>query len=214
MTDSPSIHLPSDPKEQSILDNLLTLRDDLSLLKQDRSTYIRADDVVKSYEILIKQVRALNDVRKESGKPQEQNRLDTVLEDCFQLISLAFMTIGRNNEAPATYSLSSTMKRLLDHLVEAGFYSYKDLNSMEAQIQIMRESLQRGQEVYCSELINLLSTRLDYCSKVLIDLKARIPKLCQVLSPEWEKLVSILRSLAAANTRSCVGTARSRIGIG
>lgn len=27
--------------------------------------------------------------------------VDNVLEDCFQLISLFFLTIGRNNEAPA-----------------------------------------------------------------------------------------------------------------
>ena len=213
MTDSPSIHLPSDPKEQDILDHLLALRDELSLLKQNRSKYIRSDDVVKCYDILITQVHALNDVRKKEGQPEEQTRVDTVLEDCFQLISLAFMTIGRNNEAPATYSLSSTMKRLLDHLIEAGFYSYKDLNSMEGQILIMRDSVKRGEGTYSSDLTDLLSTRLDYCSRVLIDLKTRIPKLCQVLSPEWEKLVSILRSLAAANTRSCVGIVRSRVGI-
>lgn len=29
--------------------------------------------------------------------------VDTVLDDCFQLISLFFLTIGRNNEAPAAY---------------------------------------------------------------------------------------------------------------
>ena len=27
--------------------------------------------------------------------------VDRILEDCFQLISLFFLTIGRNNEAPA-----------------------------------------------------------------------------------------------------------------
>lgn len=27
--------------------------------------------------------------------------VDTVLDDCFQLISLFFLTVGRNNEAPA-----------------------------------------------------------------------------------------------------------------
>lgn len=27
--------------------------------------------------------------------------VDTVLDDCLQLISLFFMTVGRNNEAPA-----------------------------------------------------------------------------------------------------------------
>jgi hypothetical protein len=27
--------------------------------------------------------------------------VDKILDDCFQLISLAFMAIGKNNEAPA-----------------------------------------------------------------------------------------------------------------
>lgn len=27
--------------------------------------------------------------------------VDNVLDDCFQLISLLFLTVGRNNEAPA-----------------------------------------------------------------------------------------------------------------
>jgi hypothetical protein len=31
--------------------------------------------------------------------------VDTVLDDCFQLISLAFMTIGKNFETPAMYVL-------------------------------------------------------------------------------------------------------------
>lgn len=124
MTDSPAVQVPLDPQEQHVLDNLLNLRDELSLLKQDRSTYIRSSDVINFYEALIEQVHALNDIRHQDGKPQEQNRgaigttskcdlqhaeltgtkVDTVLEDCFQLISLAFMTIGRNNEAPALYA--------------------------------------------------------------------------------------------------------------
>lgn len=29
--------------------------------------------------------------------------VDNVLDDCFQLISLFFLTIGRNNEAPAVW---------------------------------------------------------------------------------------------------------------
>ena len=31
--------------------------------------------------------------------------VDNVLDDCFQLVSLFFLTIGRNNEAPAVYVL-------------------------------------------------------------------------------------------------------------
>ena len=29
--------------------------------------------------------------------------MDNILDDCFQLISLLFLTVGRNNEAPAVY---------------------------------------------------------------------------------------------------------------
>ena len=36
--------------------------------------------------------------------------VDKVLDDCFQLISLSFMTIGRNKEAPAVYATLSTIK--------------------------------------------------------------------------------------------------------
>ena len=74
MTDSPAIHAFIDPKEQSILDSLLYLRDKLSLLKQDKSTYIKSHDVLDLYEEVVEQVQLLNNVRKEDDKPFEQNR--------------------------------------------------------------------------------------------------------------------------------------------
>ena len=121
MTDSPAVHAPLDPREEPILSRLLDLRDQLSLLKQDRSNYIKSNDVIHLYDQVIEQVHLLNTIREEHAKPLENNRgeglecllyleldhmltvftVDTVLEDCFQLISLFFLTIGRNNEAPA-----------------------------------------------------------------------------------------------------------------
>ena len=74
MTDSPAVHAPLDPKEQPILDSILYIRDQLSLLKQDKSTYIKSHDVVALYDQTIKQVHTLNDIRQEHGKPLEQNR--------------------------------------------------------------------------------------------------------------------------------------------
>ena len=65
----------------------------------------------------------------------------------------------------------------------------------------MRTNIKRGAEEYSPHLITLLSNRLDNCQAVLDELKASIPKLCEALSPEYEKLVSILRSMAAVNTR-------------
>ncbi len=74
MTDSPAVQAPLDPKEAPILDHVLFLRDKLSLLKQDKSTYIKSHDVLALYEEVIEQVHMLNTARQEHGKPLEQNR--------------------------------------------------------------------------------------------------------------------------------------------
>ena len=74
MTDSPAFQAPLDPKEQPILDRLLHLRDELSLLKQDKSTYIKSHDVIIVYDQVIEQVHSLNTIREDHGKPLEQNR--------------------------------------------------------------------------------------------------------------------------------------------
>lgn len=74
MTDSPAVQAPLDPKEQPILDQILIIRDKLSILKRDRSTYIKSHDVLELYDQLIQQVHLLNVVREEQDKPLEQNR--------------------------------------------------------------------------------------------------------------------------------------------
>ncbi|MCJ1255538.1 hypothetical protein MMC24_003354 [Lignoscripta atroalba] len=211
MTDSPAVKAPLDPEEQPILDSVLYIRDRLSLLKQDRSTYIKSHDVLQLYEQVIEQVHLLNVIRKEHDKPLEQNRgrsiqrahlpVDNVLDDCFQLISLFFLTIGRNNEAPAVYSMTSTIRRLLDHLKEASFFSAKDLESIGNTFDSMRETLQRGKETYSPHLLTLLENRLNTCQNILAELQASLANLSPELSPVHEKLISILRSIAAANTR-------------
>ena len=74
MTDSPAVQAPLDPKEQPILERVLQLRDHLSLLKQDKSTYIKSHDVIALYDQVIEQVHSLNIIREDHGKPLEQNR--------------------------------------------------------------------------------------------------------------------------------------------
>ncbi|KAL8874270.1 MAG: hypothetical protein Q9174_000390 [Haloplaca sp. 1 TL-2023] len=201
MSDSPAVQAPLDPKEQPILDRILSIRDKLSLLKQDRSTYIKSHDVLGLYESLIEQVQLLNVIREEHDKPLEQNRVDSVLDDCFQLVSLFFLTIGRNNEAPAVYSMTSTCKRLLDHLKEAAFYSPKDLEHVTQKLDSMQDTLERGEESHSPHLLKLLGNRLDTCRNQLADLKLPLADLSPELTPTYERLVSILRSISAANTR-------------
>lgn len=72
MTDSPAPRIPLDPKEQPILDKLLAVRTKLELLKQDRSTYVKSQDVIDLYNEVNEQVLILNEVR--TTKRLEQNR--------------------------------------------------------------------------------------------------------------------------------------------
>ncbi|KAF2719511.1 hypothetical protein K431DRAFT_305110 [Polychaeton citri CBS 116435] len=200
MTDSPAYRLPLDPKEQPLLDRLYVIRDKLALLKQDRSTYVKSQDVVAAYNELIEQVEALNAVR--VNKRDEQNRVDIVLDDCFQLISLFFLTIGRNHEAPAVYSAVSTVKRLLDHLKEAGFYSGKDLDSIASHIKQWQQSVERGKADHSPHMMTLVEARINVCMHTLHELQESLSRLDPEMYGTYEQLVSILRSLSACNTRS------------
>ncbi|KAF2196739.1 hypothetical protein GQ43DRAFT_484694 [Delitschia confertaspora ATCC 74209] len=200
MADSPAVRAPLDPKEQPILDKLLSIRTRLELLRQDRSTYVKSSDVVDLYDEVIEQVVVLDGLR--TSNRHELNRVDTVLDDCFQLISLSYLTIGKNHEPPAVYAALSTMKRLLDHLKEATFFSPKDLESIGSRLQEFREYCQRGQGKYSPHLLSLLEARIEICEKILADLELALSQLTPELAPQYDKLVSILRSLSACNTRS------------
>jgi len=187
-----------------MLDRLLMLRDELALMKQDRSTYVKSSEVVQIYTQVVDQVRHLNTVRTRERKPLEQNRLDYVLDDCFQLISLFFLACGKNDEIPALYAESSTLKRLLDHLKEAAFYSGKDLQGLHLRIDDMATKLRSGkcEGPECEIMSELLEHRLEACAEILSKLEGFLATLHPSLLPTWEKLVAILRSLSACNTRS------------
>ncbi|KAJ6044570.1 uncharacterized protein N7446_002763 [Penicillium canescens] len=200
--ESPAIPVPLDPREQPILERLLRTRDALLLIKQDKSSYIKSRDVLPLYEEVIAEVEKLNAARKEPERRLVHNRLDYVLDDCFQLISLLFLTVGRNNEAPAVYSLATTIQRLLDHLNEAGFYSSKDLNSITKTLESTRETLERGRDTYSPALLTLLESRLEQCEASLEKLQEGLAVLAPSLVQTHETLVSILRSTSAVNTRS------------
>lgn len=159
----------------------------------------------------MEQVKELNTVRAETGD-KEENRLDNVLESCFQLLSLFYLTIGRNNEAPATYALTSTIKRLLDHLTEADLYSAKDLGSIKTTLQGLCKSIQQASQDEAPEktpppyMLALLSNRVERCKTTLAKLQKRLERLPDPLLATHQQLVSILRAIALANTKSKFST--------
>lgn len=99
---------------------------------------------------------------------------------------------------------TNAAQRLLDHLAEVNFYSAKDLDGIETTFASMRETLERGRDTYSPHLLTLLANRLDTCHLILDELYRRLKDLSTELVPTHEKLVSILRSMAACNCRKNV----------
>ena len=130
--------------------------------------------------------------------------MDKVLESCFQLLSLFFMTIGRTSEAPAAYALTSTIKRLLDHLAEARLFSAKDLESMSQTLVKLNASVKNSKPTNSPYLSELISQRVEKCRGSLQKLQTQLDHLASPLKATHEKLISILRSMALANTRARV----------
>ena len=202
--ESPITHAPVGSQEKPILEKLLLIRDKLLLLKQDKSTYIKSQDVIPLYDDVIEQVHLLNDVR--GPDHLILNRVDSVLDDCLQLISLFFMAVGRNNEAPALYSTTSTITRLCEHVKEAAFYSTKDLESLAQTLEKMESTLEHGADKYSPYLMTRIKYRMEICQALMKELRDFLSTLSPETMPIWEKLVSLLRSLAALNTRTKVKT--------
>ena len=127
--------------------------------------------------------------------------VDRVLESCLQLLSLFFMTIGRTTEAPAAYAMTSTIKRLLDHLTESGLYSGKDLDSMASTLGELDQVLTSTSAAHSPYLVELLANRQELCKTSLAALRKELECLEEPLPAVHEKLISILRSMSLANTK-------------
>jgi hypothetical protein len=114
------------------------------------------------------------------------------------------MTIGRNNEAPAAYALTSTIKRLLDHLIESQLYSEKDLSHIQQTLGNLTGIISNGEGAHSPRLITLLANRLTVCEKACEDLQLQLQRLDPGLADVHEKLISILRNISLVNTKSKV----------
>lgn len=114
------------------------------------------------------------------------------------------MTIGRNNEAPAAYALTSTIKRLLDHLAEADLYSAKDIDHITHTLGKIRGIVTKAEGNYAPKMVTLLANRLSVCQELCDDLYKKLDHYDPALAEIHEKLISILRCISLANTRSKV----------
>lgn len=75
----------------------------------------------------------------------------------------------------------------------------------------MKETVERGRDAHSRALMTLLESRLEQCQLKLDKLRRGLEAMSPELAPTHETLVSVLRSTAAANTRSKVVTETWRI---
>src|SRR5436190_17225613 len=103
MADSPAAQAPLDPNERPILDRLLAIRDKLCLLKQDKSTYVKSQDVISLHDQVIEQVHKLNTIR--NNKRLEQNRGSWYFDSSYCLFRMLLpnaRTIGMYSRCKST----------------------------------------------------------------------------------------------------------------
>lgn len=87
-----------------MLERLITIRHKLSALKKDRESYLDANVIISLYKETEKQVELVNDIRTgDIWNSASRNRLNDVLDDIMALLSLFFMSIGRNRESNKIY---------------------------------------------------------------------------------------------------------------
>lgn len=201
-----------------------SIRNRLTALKKDSSTYVKPQDVQQLYQAVIKQVTRLNTVRDESAandtsdskRPSrtgegsnveadhtvmtEINRVDTTLNDVFSLLSLFFLTIGKSRETPATFCQLASMKQLLGHLAESGIYTEQDLQPFSHRLSELRAIIKRDAEQgkHPVQLTKLMMKKIDGCEKVLRTLEGTLSVLSVELVPIHQRLISIRRQLIAA----------------
>lgn len=227
-----STHPQDVPKEEEgILNYLLGVRSDLSKLKQNRTQYLNSKEVQKTYQEVLTKVRQLDEIRKNNHSSPStsaatlihseelHNRVDSVLDDVFQVLSLCFLTVGLKNSAPATYASLSTVQCLLEHLEESKIYTHHDLKPIKERLneisKIVEESCAQplNSEIELDEetgeMVNidnernmnkkeqdlLLRAKLQHCIDEYNRIESKLEEIDPCLTSIMEKLFQIRRSL-------------------
>ncbi|KAJ2535170.1 hypothetical protein IWW35_006830, partial [Coemansia sp. RSA 1878] len=188
--------------EQPVLNRLVGIRNQLAALKKDRGNYYRPNDIVGLYNDLLAQVWALYGVRTSEHNDNDayKNRLDAVLDECFQLFSLFYLALGKNKEVPATYVQLVTIKQNFELLNDTGIYTDDDLEPFKVRLleirQLIDAEVSRNGDEPKPEVL-LVSRRLRQCETELGLLEETTRVISDDLMPVYEELVHIRRRLTA-----------------
>ncbi|KAJ2081271.1 hypothetical protein H4R24_002448 [Coemansia sp. RSA 988] len=191
--------------EQPILNTLIGIRNRLAALKKDRGNYYRPDDIVGLYNELLVQVKYLQGVRVDEQHDNDtfKNRLDSVLDECFQLFSLFYLALGKNKEIPATYVQLVTIKQNFELMNDTGVYIDDDLSPFQTRLKEIRQLVdaETNKEYEDNDTprpeVLLVSRRLRQCEKEIALLEETTRVIDDDLTPVYSELVHIRRRLTA-----------------
>lgn len=238
-------------EEEEILNYLLGVRNLLAQLKQNRRQYLNSKEVQATYQQVLTKVRELDAIRKNSHdtpssgattlihSTELHNRVDSVLDDVFQLLSLCFLTVGLKNSAPATYASLSTVQSLLEHLNESNVFTLHDLRPIKERLaeisKIVEKSsydnaaleleasdeqiAEQDRKLYEERSKNkieedlLLRAKLQHCLDEYHSTESKVEEIDPALTSIMEKLFQIRRgllSLAATAKKSNLSLVREK----
>ncbi|KAI8071275.1 hypothetical protein BC940DRAFT_294039 [Gongronella butleri] len=190
-------------EEAPILEQLITIRNRLSALKKDRSSYAKSDDILSLYKQTEQQLECLAKCRDgDLWNKARRNRVNDVLDDVMSLLSLFFMSIGRNREYPAVYAQLVTVERYLDQLSQMGIYTDRVLVEIEERLDDIDSIINKERTGnYSVYILELLQKKYKRSKEALDSLLATIREVSPELKPLQEELVELRRQLAMVAQR-------------
>ncbi|KAI7854656.1 hypothetical protein BDC45DRAFT_507812 [Circinella umbellata] len=194
--------VPIPPEELPVLENLITVRHKLSALKKDRESSPRSEEILPLYHDTEKQVETLASLRSgDIWDPEARNRLNDVLDDVMSLLSLFFMSLGRNRESPAVYVHLVTVERYLKQLTQMGIYTDTILVEIEERVADVESIINGGNAEVASSFLDLLKKKLSRSKHELNELLGAIRDISPELKPLHNELVAIRRELGGIASR-------------
>ncbi|AMD20726.1 HDL018Wp [Eremothecium sinecaudum] len=217
--------------EEELLNYFLDVRVQLSKMKQDRKQFLHSKDVRATYQRVLTKVRELDELRKRKlgimganaakitliHSPEVRTRVDSVIDDIFQLLCLSFLTVGLKNGAAAKYSSLSTVQSLLEHLDESGVFTHHDLGPIKERLDEIvgivnknntpdttestiednevLEQLDAEKRANKVEEYLLIQAKLQSCLTKYQEVKDKLEAIPEALQPFIEQLFQIRREL-------------------
>ncbi|BGP17601.1 hypothetical protein JCM10213_001252 [Rhodosporidiobolus nylandii] len=207
-------------RAKDVLDVYNSLMSEVTRLNEIRArpkastSAVPAEGEVDGKDGEAKEKKEVDEKEEQAPVEVEENRVDTILNDVFQLLSLFFLRIGKSRESPATFCQLGTMKRLLTHLNESGIYTSADLKPYQARLAELKEIIETesvsahggparddAEKDRDEAMTRLLLAKWNACDRLVNKLSSSLSQLSPELYPLHQRLITLRRSLASIAAR-------------